>query len=98
VKTKVEAIEAAPGSGVPGTPTITTTNSSAKPKSYALPEVHVLLQRLTPQQIKEAEGNAVKPQHVNRNAASTVSLVKKISFYFIQFLIIYCSFDNLLFI
>lgn len=65
MKTKVEAFEAALGSGGPGTPTATTTNSSAKPKTYALPEVRVLLQRLTSQQLKEAAG-AVKPQRVSR--------------------------------
>ncbi len=66
MKTKVEAFEAALGSGGSGTPTTNTTNSSAKPMMCVLPEARVLLQRLTSQQLKEATSNAVKPQRASR--------------------------------
>lgn len=65
MKTKVEAFEAALGSGGSGTPT--TTINSGKPMKSVLPEARVLLQRLTSQQLKEAGANAEKPKRASRH-------------------------------
>jgi hypothetical protein len=78
VKTKVEAFEAALGSGGSGTPSAT--SNSGKPMNSVLPEARVLLQRLTSQQLKEAGANAEKPKRASRHLKDKEVKTKRCTF------------------